>query len=82
LVILSGTLVDEALWDKNYSRRKGLRVFMSHGRSDPTLSFTVADRMHRKMTDAGIVVTWFPFDGGHEIPAEVVTALNQFLARL
>jgi hypothetical protein len=26
--------------------------------------------------------TWFPFDGGHETPAEVVTALNDFLAHL
>jgi predicted esterase len=32
------------------------------------------------MHDAGLQVTWFPFDGGHEIPAEVVTALNAFLA--
>jgi phospholipase/carboxylesterase len=82
LVILSGTLVDESLWDANYARRKGLHVFMSHGRSDPTLSFAVAERMRGKLSDAGMVVTWFPFEGGHEIPTEVVAALNEFLARL
>jgi predicted esterase len=32
------------------------------------------------MGDAGLQVTWFAFDGGHEMPAEVVTALNRFLA--
>lgn len=82
LVILSGTLVDESLWSANYARREGLRVFMSHGRSDPTLSFAVADRMRVKMAEAGILVTWFPFDGGHEIPAPVVLALNEFFAHL
>jgi phospholipase/carboxylesterase len=82
LVLLSGTLVDETLWKANYARRKGLRVFMSHGRTDPTLSFDVADRMRGEMTAAGILVTWFPFDGGHETPAEVVTALHAFLTQL
>jgi phospholipase/carboxylesterase len=82
LVLLSGTLVDEASWKDNYARRKGLHVFMSHGRTDPTLSFDVAERMRGEMTAAGIQVTWFPFDGGHETPAEVVTALNEFLAHL
>jgi predicted esterase len=31
------------------------------------------------MRRAGLRVTWFPFEGGHEIPAVVVDALNQFL---
>jgi phospholipase/carboxylesterase len=82
LVLLSGTLVDEALWKANYARRKGLHVFISHGRTDPTLSFEVADRMRSEMAAAGMLVTWFPFDGGHETPAVVVTALNEFFAHL
>ena len=82
LVLLSGTMVDERLWRANYARRKGLHVFISHGRSDPTLSFAVAERMRGEMTDAGLLVTWFPFDGGHETSAEVVVALNEFLSHL
>jgi phospholipase/carboxylesterase len=82
LVLLSGTVVDETLWQTNYARRKGLRVFISHGRADPTLSFEVAERMQGEMAAAGMLVTWFPFDGGHEIPEDVVTALNEFFARL
>jgi phospholipase/carboxylesterase len=82
LVLLSGTLVDEALWKANYTRRKGLHVFISHGRTDPILSFDVADRMRSELTAAGILVTWFPFDGGHETPVEVVAALNEFFAHL
>ena len=82
LVLLSGTIVDEAAWKANYGRRKGLRVFIAHGRTDPTLSFDVAERLQSDLSAAGLEVTWFPFDGGHETPAEVVTALNAFLARL
>ena len=82
LVLLSGTLVDERSWKANFARRKGLRAFIAHGRSDPTLSFEAADRMRSEMAAAGIEVTWFPFDGGHEIPTEVVVALNEFLSHL
>jgi predicted esterase len=38
--------------------------------------------MQRELAAAGNRVTWHPFDGGHEIPAEVVIALNQFLRDL
>jgi phospholipase/carboxylesterase len=82
LVLLSGTLVDEASWKAGFARRKGLHVFIAHGRADPTLSFDAADRMQSEMAAAGIDVTWFPFDGGHETPAAVITALNEFLSRL
>ena len=82
LVLLSGALVDETLWNANYARRKGLHVFIAHGRSDPILSFAVADRMHSEMKAAGLQVTWFPFDGGHETPAEVIVAVNEFLTHL
>ncbi len=82
LVLLSGTLVDETSWKANFARRKGLQVFIAHGRADPILSFEAADRMQSEMAAAGIQVTWFPFDGGHETPAEVITALNDFFADL
>jgi phospholipase/carboxylesterase len=63
-------------------RSTGLRVFIAHGRADPTLSFEVAEHMQGEMVAAGMLVTWFPFDGGHEIPEAVVTALNEFFAHL
>ena len=82
LVILSGTLVDERSWESHFSERRGLPVFMSHGRQDGTLPFAAADRFRHKLEAAGLQVTWCPFDGGHEIPAAVVIALNEFLDRL
>jgi phospholipase/carboxylesterase len=82
LVLLSGTLVDEPSWKANFARRKGLHVFIAHGRLDRTLSFEAADRMRGEMAAAGVEVTWFPFDGGHETPTIVVAALNDFLSHL
>jgi phospholipase/carboxylesterase len=80
LVLLSGTPVDETTWRRGFAKRRGLRVFVSHGRADPILSFAAAERFQRELADAGLAVTWVPFDGGHEIPGQVVAALNAFLA--
>jgi phospholipase/carboxylesterase len=80
LVLLSPTIVNEAAWRAGMPRRRGLRVFVSHGRRDTILPFDASVRLQQAMRDAGLRVTWFPFDGGHEMPAEVVTALNAFIA--
>jgi phospholipase/carboxylesterase len=82
LVMLSGTIVDETSWEKRFPRRRGLRVFLSHGRQDTMLPFAVADRLHTKLVAAGLNVTWCPFEGEHNIPEEVVIALNEFLRQL
>jgi phospholipase/carboxylesterase len=82
LVLLSGTTVDEASWEPGFATRRGLPVFISHGRRDEILPFEVAERYRRKLEAAGLAVTWFPFDGGHEVPAGVVVALNAFLSKL
>lgn len=79
LVLLSGTIVDEASWERNMSRRRGLPVFIAHGRADRVLPFAVADRLRLKLEAAGMKVTWYPFDRGHEVPAKVVIALNEFI---
>jgi phospholipase/carboxylesterase len=82
LVLLSGTLVDEASWERHFDRRRGTPVFLSHGRADGTLPFAAAERFRSKLEAAGVKVTWVPFDGRHEIPATVVIALNRFIEGL
>jgi phospholipase/carboxylesterase len=82
LVLLSGTPVDEQVWRTGYGQRRGLPVFLAHGRTDPVLPFSGSERMQAELAAAANQVTWHPFDGGHEIPAEVVAALNQFLRNL
>ncbi|MEO5821887.1 MAG: alpha/beta fold hydrolase [Vicinamibacteraceae bacterium] len=80
LVLMSTTFVNEEGWRAGMLRRRGLRVFISHGRRDAMLPFDAADRLQQAMREAGLRVTWMPFEGGHEMPADVVTALNNFLA--
>jgi phospholipase/carboxylesterase len=80
LILFSPSIVNEAGWRAGLPARKGLRVFISHGRRDDILPFDGSERLARAMREAGLRVTWVPFDGGHEIPIEVVTALNRFLA--
>jgi phospholipase/carboxylesterase len=82
LVLLSGTLVDEASWERHFDRRRGTPVFLAHGRADQTLPFAAAERFRVKLEAAGVKVTWVPFDGGHELPATVVIALNRFIEGL
>jgi len=81
LVILSGTPLDRAGWRPRMATRKGMPVFMSHGRADNILPFDLAERLRADLVAAGVDVTFVPFDGGHEIPEVVVTALGEFLAR-
>jgi phospholipase/carboxylesterase len=80
LILLSPTFVDEQRWIEGMPRRKGLPVFISHGRRDDVLPFAASERLAQAMRDAGLKVTWIPFDGIHETPASVVTELNKFLA--
>jgi phospholipase/carboxylesterase len=82
LILLSATIVDEPSWEQHFSDRRPLPVFLAHGRADNVLPFEIAVRFRQKLEAAGIPVTWYPFDGGHEIPAAVVIALNEFIERL
>jgi len=81
LVILSGTPNDRAGWSAGMAARKAMPVFMAHGRADDVLPFDLAEKLHQQMVAAGLSVTFVAFEGGHEIPGEVVAALGAFLAK-
>lgn len=80
LVLLGGTTINEAAWMERIPGRKGLPVFIAHGRHDGVLSFAAMERFQARLRDAGLDVTWFPFSGGHNVPDSVIEALNEFLA--
>jgi phospholipase/carboxylesterase len=79
VVLIGGTTVNEQAWVERSAARKGLPVFIAHGRWDGVLPFATAERFARKLAAAGLDVTWVPFDGGHDIPSLVIRALNGFL---
>jgi phospholipase/carboxylesterase len=81
LVVLSGTLLAEAEWTARMASRKGLPVLQSHGRQDPILAFEMAERLRDLLKEAGLDVTWIPFNGGHGIPPAALDGLRPFLAK-
>lgn len=82
LVLLGGTTVNEAAWVERSPGRRTMPVFIAHGRRDGVLPFATMERFQKRIKDAGLNVTWFPYDGGHDIPDTVIDAMNAFLARL
>lgn len=82
LVLLSGTTVNEAAWADRFPGRRRMPIFIAHGRQDSVLPFATMERFQARLAATGLDVTWFPFEGGHAIPDEVIVALNAFLAGL
>jgi phospholipase/carboxylesterase len=79
LALLSGTLLSATRWQAAMAARQGLRVFQSHGRQDPLLPFSAAERLRTLWSDAGAEVEFHAFNGGHEIPAGVLQGLARFI---
>jgi len=82
LVLLSGTVVNEAGWAEHFAGRRHLPIFIAHGRQDRTLSFAIMERFQARLKAVGMDVTWYPFEGGHGIPDEVIQQVNSFVVRL
>jgi phospholipase/carboxylesterase len=79
LILMSGTHIAAARWAKRYDRRKGLRIFMSHGEDDELLPFDEAERLRDVLVSHGLPIDWLPFRGGHGIPWEVMNGVGGFL---
>jgi phospholipase/carboxylesterase len=79
VALFSGARITASAWRQRYGSRRGLRVFVSHGRSDGDLSFAAAESFQRELAEAGWDVTWCPFDGGHEIPLVAWRAFKRWL---
>lgn len=81
LVQLSGNLLAEPVWRPLAPRRRGLRVFQSHGTYDEILPYVGAERLRDLLVQAGLLVEWHSFRGGHEIPEPVLKQLGQFVSQ-
>ena len=82
LVLMSGTLLAEAEWQPLFAKLAGVPIELSHGKRDPLLPFAVSELLRDRLTAAGAVVDWQPFDGGHEIPPPVLDAVAELLTKL
>lgn len=79
--LLSGTFIAEQEWLPRMAKHHTVPVFMSHGAYDPLLPFRLSEALRDKLRAHGYEVTWREFAGGHEIPPQVLDALDAFLGR-
>jgi len=85
LIILSGALLDEKLWTEKAKAKPGMTFYQSHGIYDELLDVENAKRLEKILVSAGWKGKLQLFNGGHEIPQEVIHQaaryVNQSLAR-
>jgi phospholipase/carboxylesterase len=79
LVLLSGSLVDEAEWRPRVAARRGLRVYASHGTADRVLPFSEGRAMIELLREGGADVRFREFDGGHVVTPEVASDVAALL---
>lgn len=82
LALLSTTLVNAESWSTLAKKHAGFRFFQSHGARDQVLSFALAQRMEGVLKEAGWQGQLQRFEGGHEIPFEVLSQLGAFLRKV
>lgn len=79
VVILSGTITNSAVWEKQALNHNGLRFFMSHGMYDEILPIAGAQSLETLLKKSSWAGKLIQFNGGHGIPPEVLIQLGQFL---
>ncbi len=86
VAVLSGALLADSL-AALHTRKAALpakkpalpALLVSHGRADPVLPFARGASIEPVLAPYGYPVTFFPFEGGHEIPAALIERLRRFL---
>jgi phospholipase/carboxylesterase len=69
-------------WEPDLEGRKGMPVFIAHGRRDPVMDVSFARSAHELLEGAGFEVEYHESDAGHHIdPAHIPAAVEWVRAR-
>ena len=82
LLLFSGALLKETIWKQKASQLTSTRFFQSHGVYDPLLSFNAAKRLFDILKNADHHGEFHSFDGGHEIPQDIINNADKFLTKI
>lgn len=82
LIVLSGALVAKEHLEKKLGQKPQLPIFQSHGENDPILPFPQARTLSQIFSKEGRKHRFISFQGGHEIPANVLSELSAFIKGL
>ena len=79
LICFSGQLLRDWIGDGNIGAASGLRIFICHGVEDTTIEIQEGMTARDLLTEFGFDVTYYEFDGGHEVPDEACHAAQAWL---
>jgi phospholipase/carboxylesterase len=82
LVLIAGTILNEAEWMPLLPRRAGLRVLMTHARQDDVLLVSTAAELRDRWRAAGARVDWFEHDGTHAVEEPAISHIASWIRRL
>lgn len=77
--VLSGVMLADSLSGLQAPHANKPSVFVSHGRQDQVLPFAGAEHACQMLERHAYPLEFHPFDGGHQIPNEVTSALATFI---
>lgn len=79
IIALSGWLEDEWLCASELAHGANVRVFIAHGSEDAIIEIDNGRQAYDELLALGYDVTFHEFDGGHEVPEEVIHAVEQWM---
>jgi phospholipase/carboxylesterase len=82
IVALSGFVPTVDGWHAELNARRGLPVFIHHGRNDPVIAVDFARRAHERLDEAGLQVEYLESDAGHWLPPEVLPRVRRFVEQV
>ena len=80
ILAMSGFVPTVDGWQPDLAGRKGLRVFVAHGRNDPIMDVDFARRARDELEAGGLNVAYHESDAAHHIDPAHVPAAVEFVA--
>lgn len=81
LIQMSGTFLHRDYWIEKMQQREKMNIFLSHGYQDALLNPKDAEDLAASLTENAHNVQSIFFQGGHEIPLEVLKELKSFIEK-
>ena len=81
LIAMSGFLPEVEGWEPDLDGRAGLPVLVHHARNDPVIPAALGAAAAQALARGGLDVTFLESDAGHSVPAELIPAAAEFVAR-
>ena len=83
VVALSGyRLIASTLQTERHEANRQTPFFLGHGTADPVVRLKEGELARDLLRRAGYAVEWHVYPAGHEVPAEEVAAVADFLANI